>query len=118
MGLHHALHAHHATASIEPAPVPAGMNLRRVLLDIDKARSRPEMIEVAAAIQGVAGVQAVNITVQEIDVETVGMEVTVVGEYIDYNALIAAVNDTGAVVHSTDELVVGDYIVEHVARSR
>lgn len=119
MSLHHALHAHHAIPpTAEPDPAPAAMNLRRVLLDIDKARSRPEMIEIAAAIEGVAGVQAVNITVQEIDIETVGMEVTVVGEYIDYDALIAAVNDTGAVVHSTDELVVGAYIVEHVARSR
>lgn len=121
MSLHHALHAHHAILpTAEPDPAPAAMNLRRVLLDIDKARSRPEMIEIAAAIEGVAGVQAqaVNITVQEIDIETVGMEVTVVGEYIDYDALIAAVNDTGAVVHSTDELVVGAYIVEHVARSR
>lgn len=94
------------------------MNLRRVLLDVDKARARPEMTEIIAAIEAVAGVQAVNITVQEIDVETVGMEVTVVGEYINYRALITAINNTGAVVHSTDELVAGAYIVEHIERTR
>lgn len=94
------------------------MNLRRVLLDVDKARTRPEMTEIAAAIETVSGVQAVNVTVQEIDVETMGMEVTVVGEYIDYEALVRAINETGAVVHSTDELVVGAYIVEHVRRAR
>lgn len=94
------------------------MNLRRVMLDIDKARARPAMTEIAEAIEAAPGVQAVNITVQEIDVETVGMEVTVVGEHIDYDALVRAINDTGAVVHSTDELVAGAYIVEHVARAR
>lgn len=94
------------------------MNLRRVMLDVDKARSRPDMIEIAAAIEAAPGVAAVNITVTEIDVETVGMEVTVVGEAIDYDALVAAINGTGAVVHSTDELVTGDRIVERVPRSR
>ncbi|CAM5189037.1 MULTISPECIES: DUF211 domain-containing protein [Alcaligenaceae] len=94
------------------------MNLRRVMLDVDKARARPDMIEIAAAIEASPGVQAVNITVKEIDVETVGMEVTVVGEHIDYDALITAINDTGAVVHSTDEMVAGTHIVEHVPRAR
>ena len=117
MNLRRVLHRTAASPAAE-APETRTMNLRRVLLDIDKARTRPEMTEIAAAIEGVAGVQAVNITVQEIDVETVGMEVTVVGEYIDYGALISAINDTGAVVHSTDELVAGAYIVEHVARAR
>ncbi|MES1956309.1 DUF211 domain-containing protein [Salinisphaera hydrothermalis] len=94
------------------------MNLRRVMLDVDKARSRPEMTEIAAAIEAAPGVEAVNITVTEIDVETVGMEVTVVGEQIDYVALVDAIDGTGAVVHSTDELVAGDRIVERVPRSR
>lgn len=94
------------------------MNLRRVLLDVDKARTRPDMIEIVTAIEAVPGVQAVNLTVCEIDVETVGMEVTVVGEHIAYEALLAAINDTGAVVHSTDELVAGAYIVERVERAR
>lgn len=40
------------------------------------------------------------------------------GEYIDYDALLNAIHDTGAVVHSTDEMVVGTQIVERVPRAR
>lgn len=94
------------------------MNLRRVMLDVDKARSRPDITEIAAAIEAVDGVEAVNITVAEIDAETVGMEITVEGENIDYDALVKAINSTGAVVHSTDEIVAGSRIIERVPRVR
>lgn len=94
------------------------MNLRRVMLDVDKARNRPHITEIAAAIEAAPGVEAVNITVAEIDVETVGMEVTVEGEKIDYDALIKAINSTGAAVHSTDEIVAGTRIIERVPRVR
>lgn len=94
------------------------MNLRRVMLDVDKARSRPDITDIAADIEAVSGVEAVNITVAEIDVETVGMEVTVEGENINYDALVKAVNSTGAVVHSIDEIVAGSRIIERVPRVR
>lgn len=48
------------------------------------------------AIEAVTGVEAVNITVAEIDIETVGLEITVEGENIDYDALLKAINGTGA----------------------
>ena len=50
------------------------MNIRRLVLDVDKAISRPTLIEIAGAIAGVSGVQGCNITVTDIDVETVGMD--------------------------------------------
>lgn len=54
----------------------------------------------------------------DIDVETLGMEVTVEGEHIDHEALIKAINGTGVVVHSTDEIVAGSRIIERVPRAR
>jgi hypothetical protein len=60
-----------------------GMNIRRVLLDVDKAIQRPEIIDIAEAIDGAPGVAGLNITVTEIDVQTVGMDVTVEGDNID-----------------------------------
>jgi hypothetical protein len=94
------------------------LNIRRLVLDVDKAISRPSLIDLAAAIERVEGVQAVNVTVTEIDIETVGTEVTIEGEQIDYSALVKAIESTGAVVHSVDQLACGSRIVERVKRER
>lgn len=94
------------------------MNIRRLVLDVDKAISRPSLIDLAAAIETVEGVQAVNVTVTEIDIETVGTEVTIEGEEINYSALLETIESTGAVVHSIDQLACGSRIVERVKRER
>lgn len=94
------------------------MNVRRIQLDVDTALARPDLLELAAVIDEVPGVEGVNITVTDIDLETVGLEVTVEGESIDAPRLIREIEKAGAAVHSIDELVVGSRIVEHVPRSR
>lgn len=94
------------------------MNIRRLVLDVDKAMARPSLIEIARAIEAVQGVAGFNITVLEIDVETIGMEVTIEGECLNYQALQEAIEGTGAVVHSIDQLVAGSKIVECIARRR
>lgn len=94
------------------------MNIRRMLLDVDKALAAPSVLEVAAAIEQVAGVEGANITVTDIDVETVGMEVTIEGDNIDYPALEEAIEQVGAALHSIDEIAVGSRTVERVPRSR
>jgi uncharacterized protein len=94
------------------------MNIRRVLLDVDKAIERPEIIEIAEAIDSAPGVAGVNITVTEIDVQTIGMDITVEGDNVDIGALFRAIESTGAVVHSIDELVAGERLVERIARKR
>ncbi len=94
------------------------MNIRRLVLDIDKAVAKPSVIELAEAIHDVAGVEAVNITVTEIDIETVGFNVTIEGERISYSELLQTIEHTGAAVHSIDQLVAGSRIIEEIKRSR
>lgn len=94
------------------------MNIKRLVLDVDKAIGRPTLIELAEAIEGVSGIEGFNITVTEIDIETVGMDVTVEGTNLDYPALAKAIEATGAVVHSIDQLVSGNRMVERVKRER
>lgn len=94
------------------------MKIRRVLLDVDKAIQQPEIVDIARAIDAAPGVAALNVTVTEIDVQTVGMEVTVEGEDIDLQALVRAIESTGAVVHSVDELAAGERTIERTPRSR
>lgn len=94
------------------------MNIRRLALDVDKARERPDLITLAVAIEGVAGVEGVNITVTGIDMETVGTQITVEGEGIDFEALRNAIELTGAVVNSVDQVVAGKRMIEWVERAR
>ena len=94
------------------------MTIRRVVLDVDKTVNEPDLVVLARAIERAPGVHAVNISVTEIDIETVGTDVTVEGDDIDLDALVHAIEHTGAVVHSIDQIVAGQYILEHLSRSR
>jgi hypothetical protein len=94
------------------------MNIRRLVLDVDKAMARPSILQIAQAISDCPGVEATNITVTEIDIETVGMDVTIEGQNLDYDALVKAIETAGAVVHSIDEVVCGERVVERVRRKR
>lgn len=90
------------------------MNVRRVVLDVDKSLNRPSLLELAKEIEEVPGVEALNISVTEMDMETMGTNITVEGTNIDYDKLIEAIEDTGAAIHSVDELAVGRRLAESV----
>ena len=94
------------------------MNVRRVTMDVDKAVKRPGLLELAEAVDRVRGVEAFNITVGDIDIETVGMDITVEGDDIDVPGLVDAIEHAGAAVHSIDEIVVGSRVIDRVERSR
>jgi hypothetical protein len=94
------------------------MNIRRLVLDVDKAMARPSLIEIAQAISTCAGVESFNITVTEIDVQTVGMDIVIEGQGLQYEAIVEAIDSTGAVVHSIDQLACGERIIERVERTR
>ncbi|HTU83967.1 MAG TPA: DUF211 domain-containing protein [Solirubrobacteraceae bacterium] len=94
------------------------MKIRRAKLDVDWALEGPGIVAVAEAVDGVPGVEAANVTITEIDAETVGSDLSVEGEGIDLQALTDAIERAGAVVHSIDQLVIGDWLVEHVPRAR
>jgi len=85
---------------------------------VDKAMARPSLLEIAQAIERCTGLEALNVTVDEIDIETVGMDITVEGEHLDYDEILKAIESTGAVVHSIDQLVVGNRVIERVPRTR
>ncbi len=100
---------------IEKKRIP---NVRRLVLDVDKAVRAPSLLEIGAAIERCQGVDACNITVMEIDIETVGTNITIEGDGIDYDEVIRAIEKTGAVVHGVDQLVTGSRMLENTARVR
>jgi hypothetical protein len=93
-------------------------NIRRLVLDVDMAINRPSLPELAAAISHVQGVEAVAMAVTEIDLATVGLDITVESEWIDVDALVAAIEASGAVSHAIDELAAGSRLIEARHRSR
>ena len=94
------------------------MNLRKILLDVDKALERPSLIEIAEAIDKVNGVEGISIIVSEVDMETVGTEVTIEGENLNYDDLVNAIEKTGAMVHSVDQIICGKRLITPVRRVR
>lgn len=94
------------------------MNIRAVKLDVDWATAGPGIVDVAEAIDSVPGVQGANITITEIDLETIGSDIAVEGEEIDLTALTGAIVQAGAVVHSIDQLIVGQRSVAYEPRRR
>jgi hypothetical protein len=89
-----------------------------LVLDVDKAKARPSVIEIAESITSCKGVDATNITVTEIDMETVGMDITIEGEQLGYDEILKAIESTGAVVHSIDQIACGQRLIEQVKRAR
>lgn len=94
------------------------MNIRRLLLDVDKALARPSLLEIAEAISDCRGVEAFNISVGDVDIETMGTEITIEGENLDYQEIAKAIENSGAVVHGIEQIVAGDRIIERAELAR
>jgi hypothetical protein len=92
------------------------LNIRRVILDVGKGLNRPTLVDLSEAIISVKGVDAVNISVTEIDMETMGTNITVEGTNINFDDLVRTIEDAGAVVHSVDEIAAGSRLIENVRR--
>jgi uncharacterized protein len=84
------------------------MKVRRIALDVDIASESPTLFEIAETIHRVPGVHATNITINEIDMETVGTIIIIEGDDLDYKKIIAAIESAGAAVHSVDEVATGE----------
>jgi hypothetical protein len=69
-------------------------------------------MELASAVESVQGVEGVNIRVTDMDIETMGLIMTVEGINIEFDALVNSIEETGCVIHSVDEVVSGKKMVE------
>ncbi len=86
--------------------------LRRVVLDVLKPIRGPSIIDVSREIASLPGVEGVNITVKEIDVETVTLNVTIEGDNIDFEKVEKKLEELGCIIHSIDQAVAGKKIVD------
>ena len=90
------------------------MNIRRIVLEVGKSLARPTFVELLNAIDTVPAVEAVNASVTEMDMATMGISITVEGNNIDYDELIDKIERSGSAVHSVDQIAVGKRLIENI----
>ena len=89
--------------------------LRKVVLDVLKPIKGPSIIDVSRELAGLPGIDGVNITVKEIDVETVTLTITIEGSDIDFDVVEKKLEELGCIIHSVDQAVAGKKIVREEA---
>ena len=87
--------------------------LIRIVLDILKPHE-PNLPNFAKFLSEVRGVEGVNITLMEIDKETENIKVTMQGNDLDFAEITKAIEHYGGSIHSVDEVVAGQTMVEEV----
>lgn len=85
--------------------------LRRLVLDMLKPLD-PSLIEIGKAIATTKGVSAVNLVVYEMDRKTETVKATIEGSNVNFEEVKRVIENFGAVVHSIDQVVVGQRIIE------
>ena len=88
--------------------------VRRIVLDVLKPHD-PELLEFSQTVTEVDGVDAVDVSLIELDKKVQNVKLVAEGEDLDYEPLQTAIEDLGATIHSVDEVACGDYLVDEAA---
>ncbi len=88
------------------------MAIRRLVLDVLKPIKGISIVELAEKIVEHRGVEGVNISVTDMDVETMGLMIVVEGVNIDFENVKNTLEEEGCAIHSIDEVVSGSKMVE------
>jgi hypothetical protein len=85
--------------------------IRRLVLDTLKPHE-PSIIDMANEISELEGIQAVNISIYEIDRKVENAKITVEGDDIPYLIVSQLIEEMGGAIHSVDEVVAGKKIID------
>ncbi|KPL20929.1 MAG: hypothetical protein AMJ93_10845 [Anaerolineae bacterium SM23_84] len=88
--------------------------IRRLVLDVLKPHN-PSIIQLAGELSELSGVEAVNISIYEVDQRVENAKVTLEGTNLDYDDVLKIIGENGGAVHSIDEVVAGGMIIEDAA---
>ncbi len=88
--------------------------IRRLVLDTLKPME-PNIIVMANSLSTLNGIQAVNISIAEIDLKVENAKITIEGEDLNYEEIKAVIEDMGGSIHSIDEVVAGKKIIDDAA---
>jgi hypothetical protein len=85
--------------------------VKRLVVDLLKPYD-PDVVELARVTAGIDGVDGVNAAVLENDKDVQTVKLTAEGDDVSPDAVADAVSDLGGAVHSIDEVVCGERLVE------
>jgi hypothetical protein len=86
----------------------------RLVLDVLKPHN-PSIIQLAGELSELTGVEAVNISIYEVDQRVENAKVTLEGTNLNYDEVLRTIGENGGAVHSIDEVVSGRMIIEDAA---
>ncbi len=85
--------------------------IRRLVLDVLKPHD-PSIVDMASRLSDLDGIEAVNISIYEIDLKVENAKVTIEGGDVIYDLVVSVIEGNGGTVHSLDELVAGSIIID------
>jgi hypothetical protein len=86
--------------------------IRRLVLDVLKPIRGTSLVDLAEKIASLEGVEGVNISVTDMDVETMGLMIVIEGTNINFEEVKQTLENQGCAIHSIDEVVSGTKMVE------
>lgn len=86
-------------------------HVRRLVLDVLKPHE-PSILDLAQLLSALPGVEAVNISIKEIDRKVETAKITLQGADIQYDQVRQVILDNGGAIHSLDEVVAGRVIID------
>jgi len=87
--------------------------IRRIVLDVLKPHT-PRLTDLALMISRDPQVDGVNISLKEVDQNTESISVTLEGDNLNYESIKDILEQAGAVIHSIDQVVAGEELIEEV----
>jgi hypothetical protein len=85
--------------------------IRRLVLDTLKPHD-PSIIELSQSLSELDGIEAVNISIYEMDRKVENAKITIEGNNIDFEGVRGVIADFGGAIHSIDEVVAGKMIID------
>lgn len=85
--------------------------IRRLVLDTLKPHD-PSIILLSQSLSELPGVEAVNISIYEMDRKVENAKITIEGSDINFEDIRQIIADAGGAIHSIDEVVAGKIIID------
>ena len=96
-----------------PKIIFQNVSIKRLVLDVLKPHM-PGIVELAEELSRLPEVSGVNVSLSEVDQETDTVKIVIEGTAIDFDNVRATLSGFDAVVHSVDNVVAGQRILEDV----
>lgn len=79
--------------------------MKKLVLDVLKPIKGRTIISIADRLANLDGITTVNISVTDMDVETMGLSILIEGENIVFDKIAEVLEEEGCAIHSIDQVI-------------